>query len=112
MGKKRQRASSKSREISSHRDKETKLKSRDEYFCSTCKITVQAYGTNIDIEGKKHKRLEKLKIYEQFLQDEGLTWMGELPFFTCNHQGCDPSKVLKARYSVVESHVKNVRLFH
>ena len=110
MGKKRRRPCPQNGEISSHTHKGSELKSGDEFYCSVCKTTVTAHGITIHFSGKKHRRLEKLKIYEPFLLDQGLTWSVDSPFFVCNHPGCDPTKKLHAKYSLLENHVKNVHL--
>jgi len=47
VGKKGRRAFESSLKISSHIEKEDILKRGDEYFCSSCKITVQGYEFDI-----------------------------------------------------------------
>lgn len=110
MGGKRRRSCSKQGEIFSYSDTGSELPSGDEFYCSACKTTVTAHGISIHFAGKKHRRLEKLKIYEPFLLDQGLSWSPNLPFFVCNRIGCDPTKKLQARYSVLEKHVTNMHL--
>jgi len=70
MEKKRKRTSQSPIPISSHIGTENNSKSGDEYYCSYCNITIQAHGIDIHFERKKkHKRLQKLKIYYPFLLD-------------------------------------------